>query len=300
MKARWILFACLLLAGWASAAHSGGGDSPTTTFDVQSAFGEESAWTQGYLERAARHLVRWMDAPGVAPPEHIRVELKRDPRLGGIAGAAGPTALSFTSNVWPEERFRRWILAHELANLMACHYAGSGGFPSDWWSDGRSPFPEYASVLVMAHLGYVEDAAWRKSVHRGKGDHALFWQLHRKHGFDLFARFFALVRSDGVDLGRIGKTWPHADEVRSAYTIAYLSLAAGQNLADVVRAAGIGNEPSDWQAIHPDKPFTPYVVTPAEVQGILDARERLFAEGAGDAPADALARYRAGGAFAAR
>ena len=136
MKARWILFACLVLAGLAPAALSGGDDPPATTFDVTSAFGEESAWTQGYLERSAKLLVRWMDAPGVAPPERIPVELRKDPRFGGIAGAAGPTSLSFTSNVWPEERFRHWILAHELANLMACHYAGSGGFPSDWWSNG--------------------------------------------------------------------------------------------------------------------------------------------------------------------
>ena len=152
----------------------------------------------------------------------------------------------------------------------------------------------------MAHLGYVEDAAWRKSMSRGKADHALYWTLHREHGFELFARFFALLRSDGVDLGRIGKTWPNADEARSAYAIAYLSLAAGQNLADVVRAAGVGDAPADWSAIHPDKPFRPYVVTATEVQGILDTRERLFGQGASEVPEDEVTRFRAGGAFVAR
>lgn len=297
MARRWLLAWVVLLALAAPGSTWGADEASPTRFVIESEFGEESAWTESYLTRVVKVIARWMDAPDVAPPASIQVELKKDPNLGGIAGAAGPTALAFTSNVWPEERYRRWILAHELANLLAHHYGGAGGYPSDWWSNGRSPFPEYVAVLVMAHLGYVEDAAWRKSAHRGKPDHELFWRLHRRYGFDLFAHFFALIRADGVDLGRIGQTWPRADAARSAYTIAYLSLAAEENLAELVRAHGVGNEPSDWRAIHPDKPFEAYEVTPAAVERILAERERLFGSQAEEPDPEARKRYRSGGAF---
>jgi len=264
-------------------------------FRVETEFGMESVWTEGYLVRAARVLTRLMDTPDVQPPTRIAVTLTKDPKSGGIGGAASATELRFTSNVWPEEPFRHWILAHELTNLFAHHYAGSGGFPSDWWSNGRSPFPEYVSCLVMAQLGFVEDAAWRKGVGKGKRDHELYWTLHRAHGFELFAKFFRLLRADGVDLGKIGKTWPHADAMRSTYAIAYLSLAAGQNLATVFRDHGIGKKPSDWDAIHPDKPFEEYEVAPKTVDLLLATRERLFVARAKDGKAEPLrARFRAG------
>jgi hypothetical protein len=245
-------------------------------FLMESDFGEESRWALPYLERCHAELVRMMDRRDVAPPRGIRVALVRDPNLGGIAGAAGPGGLRFTSNVWPEERIRRWILAHELTNLFAARYADGGGYPSDWWSDGRSPFPEYVACLLMKKLGYAEDAEWRRGVHAGKPDHELFWRLHESHGFEIFARFFALLREDGVHLGRIGEPWPGADEVRTAYAIAYLSRSAGTNLAPLFREHAIGREPPDWRQRLPRFPFAPYVVTEEEVEAILAVREHLF------------------------
>lgn len=111
--------------------------SPRTEFVVQSELGDESAWTKPYLEGAARVLTTLMNNPEVAPPEKVVVSLKNDPKSKGIRGKASATSLSYTSNVWPKEGTRLWILAHELANLSAAHYAGGGGFPSDWWSNGR-------------------------------------------------------------------------------------------------------------------------------------------------------------------
>jgi hypothetical protein len=262
--------ACAVLA-----ACEGAKPSPTT-FTIRSEFGAESAWVEDYLHRATRVLVRMFDAPDVAPPKAISVELKKDPKSQGVGGWASPTALGFSSNLWPDEPYRHWILVHELLNLYAAHYGGAGGYPSDWWSNGRSPFPTYACCLVLAQLGLIEDAAWLKGTKKGQRDHDLYWALHRRHGFELFARFFRLVRADGIDLGKIGAPWPRADERRSLYTVAYLSLAAGENLASVVAEHGVGKKPSDWDAIHPDKPFTEYEVTAAEVEALLAVRKRLF------------------------
>ena len=220
-----------------------------------------------------------MDAPAVSPPKEIAVELKRDPKNQGVGGGATPTSLVFSSSSWPDEQWRHWILVHELVNLFAAHYAGSGGMPSDWWANGRSPFPTYACCLVLAQLGNVEDAAWLKGTKQGNADHELYWVLHRKYGFELFAKFLALLRADGLDLGKIGAPWPTADAKRSLYAAAYLSIAAGENLAPVLREHGIGKKPSDWDVIHPERPFVEYEVTKGAVDALVAAHKRLF-EGA--------------------
>jgi hypothetical protein len=251
---------------------------PEERFKIDSAFGEESRWTHDYLNDAWSLLVRLMDNVQVDPPMGIQVRLKKDKELHGIAGYASSSEIGFTSNVWPKDRDRLWILAHELVNLFACHYGGAGGFPSDWWSNGRSPFPEYVSCLVMEELGYKEAAAYRREIQQGEPDHDLFWKLHEQFGFKLFARFFALVRADGIDLGCVGEHWPYPDEARSAYTMAYLSIAAGTNLAKLFREHRIGREPPDWKQIHLQIPYVPYEVTAEEVDRVIAVREHLFSK----------------------
>ena len=229
-----------------------------------------------FLKRAARVLARLLDTPGVPPPKAIDVELKKDPKNMGVGGWASPTAIGFSSSSWPDEQWRHWILVHELVNLYAHHYGGAGGYPSDWWANGRSPFPTYACCLVLANIGLIEDAAWLKGTAKGKPDHDLYWALHTRFGFELFGRFLRLVRADGIDMGKIGAPWPNADARRSLYTVAYLSLAADENLAELIRAHGIGKKPADWDGIHPDKPFKEYEVTANAVDGLLAGRKRLF------------------------
>ena len=247
-----------LLAGGEGVLPAGG---QKERFLVESEFGKESAWTEPFLNDAWKVLVRLMDNGRIKPPRGIGVTLEKDPDFGGIGGYASPVSIGFTSNAWPKDRDRIWILAHELTNLFAAHYGGAGGFPADWWSNGRSPFPEYVSCLVMEELGYREAAAYRREGAREKADHVLFWKLHERYGFRLFSRFFKLVSADGLDMGNVGRPWPFPDEARAAYTIAYLSIAAGTNLAPLCREHLIGREPSDWKRIHPEIVFLPYNVT---------------------------------------
>lgn len=245
-------------------------------FEIRSEFGDESAWVAEWLERAHGQLVRMLDNGKVEPPAGIRVELRRDPALRGVGGAATERTLSFTSDRWPRDQWRLWILAHELTNLFTHHYAGAGGYPSDWWADGRSPFPVYAAAQVAEKLGEKETARWLKTVDQEKPDQRLIWKLHERFGFKVFARAIKLLREDGIDLGRIGAGWPAADERRSAWTIAYLSIAAGTNLAPLFREHGIGTEPPDWRARHPERPFTVYAVSDREVADLIELRVHLF------------------------
>jgi len=275
----------------ASCAASRPAPLPPVEFALESGFGEESDWVRAYLAASAETLVRLMDQPEVAPPRSIKVTLEKDPDAQGLGGWAAPTEIGFVSDQWPKEPFRLWILTHELANLVAAHYAGHGGFPSDWWSNGRSPFPIYISGLVLRELGYADEAAWLRSDYAEEPDHELYWALHERYGFALFARTLRLLRGDDLDLGEIEPPWPHPSSVRSAYTVAYLSLAAGTNLTATVLSYGIGHEPADWKDVHPELPFEEYGVSADEVDDIQRALERMFDEAA---PEAARALFRAG------
>lgn len=281
----------ILPLGCAACAASHPAPAPPVEFVIESGFGEESEWVRAYLADSAETLVRLMDQPEVAPPPSVKVTLQRDPGVQGLGGWAAPTEIGFVSDQWPKERFRLWILTHELANLFAAHYAGHGGFPSDWWSNGRSPFPIYLCGLVLAELGYDDEAAWLRSEYADEPDHELYWALDKRYGFALFARTLRLLREDDLDLGEIEPPWPHPSPVRSAYTIAYLSLAAGTNLTAAVLAFGIGREPADWKNVHPEIPFEEYGVSADEVDAIQRARQRLFD---GAAPEEARTLFRVG------
>jgi hypothetical protein len=288
-KVKRVVFAlCLAIPACATQEPAAG---PAVEFAIESEFGAESDWVRAHLEACAASLARLMDQPDLPPPRRIAVTLEKDPEAEGLGGWATPTEIGFTSDQRPQETFRLWILTHELANLFAAHYAGHGGFPSDWWSNGRSPFPVYASGLVLQELGHADVALWLRSSNADQPDHELYWTLHERFGFALFARTLRLLREDDLDLGAIEPEWPHPNRIRSAYTIAYLSSAAGENLTRMVMAFGIGREPDDWTEVHPEIPFEAYTVSEAEVDEIQRARAAIRTPGA---PEAARTRFRSG------
>ena len=244
---------------------------------LENGFGDEAEWTIEHLNKAHRQLVRMMDNPDIEPPRGIKLTLVKED-TGALEGYAAPDHIKFVSDQWPREAQRIWILTHELTNLFASHYAGAGGFPSDWWSNGRSPFPVYMAGVVSEAVVEQEVADWIKAIDQEHDDQRLYWALHDKYGFQLFADFFKLLRKDGVDLGFVGTDeYPAPDECRSAYTLAYLSIAAGDNLAPIAREHGIGKKPDDWDERHAELgEFVEYSISDAEVTRAMESRKRLF------------------------
>ena len=244
---------------------------------LENGFGDEAEWSIEHLNKAHRHLVRMMDNPDVEPPRGIKLTLVKDD-TGALEGYAAPDHIKFVSDQWPREAQRIWILTHELTNLFANHYAGAGGFPSDWWSNGRSPFPVYMAGVVSEAIVEQEVADWIKAIDQEHDDQRLYWALHDKYGFKLFADFFKLLRKDGVDLGFVGNDeYPAPDECRSVYTLAYLSIAAGDNLAPIAREHGIGKKPNDWDERHAELgEFVQYSISDTEVARAIESRKRLF------------------------
>ena len=241
-------------------------------FVVKSDFPSQTPWVKKMLERSSSELNKMFLNPNVQIPKKIIVRIKKDTRLKSIRANARKfdNSINFTSNVWQQDKYRIWIMIHELINLLSSYY-GSDGYPSDWWSNGRSPFPEYVAVLVMHRLGYKKEAIWRKSVHEDKNDHKFYWTLHKRFGTKLFKDFFALIKKHNIKLDKIGKPWPHPDKERSLTALALLSLAANKNLANLAKHYKIGEKPKDWYNRHPEIKFIPYSITPKEIEKRIEA-----------------------------
>ncbi len=231
-------------------------------FIIHSDFPKQNVWVKRLLQNAHKIIHKNLHHELATEPKKITIIIKRKSKMKGIGGSANfqKNTLSFKSNLWQEDRYRRWILIHELVNLLSAHY-GSQGYPSDWWSNGRSPFPVYVTWFVLKELRYVQDVHWLKKQYQNKKDHQLYWALHEEYGMELFRRFFYYLKRDEVSLNKIGKPWPHPDKRRSLYAMGYLSLSAKKNLAKTFQKYEIGKKPSDWRLRHREIRFIPYKIT---------------------------------------
>lgn len=246
-------------------------------FDIRSDFPQQNPWVKKLLVKSAKFLEENLASDSATIPRKVIVTIKKDPKSRGISGNANGynNSINFKSSTWFQNKYTEWILVHELVNLLTSYY-GSKAYPSDWWANGRSPFPIYITSIVLKELGYKKGAKWTRTLHMDQLDQQFFWKLDKKYGIDLFQRFFTLLQLDGVDLKKIGKRWPHPDKVRTAYALTYLSLAAGVNLAPVALKHNIGKKPSDWHKRHPKIPFYNYKVSSKNIQTLVYLREQLL------------------------
>lgn len=247
------LFANLLLAN--------------TKFEIYSDFPKETKWVKPLLQNSLKHLNKMFLNPYTSLPKIIRVTIKKDTRMNSISANASRfnSSINFKSNLWQKDKYRVWILIHELTNLLASYY-GTQAYPSDWWANGRSPFPEYISVKIMHKLGFKKEALWRKNVHINKSDHKFFWYLDKEYGTKLFKDFFLLIKKHNIDLSKVGKPWPTPDKKRTTLSLSLLSIAAKKNLAKIARFYKIGDKPKDWHLRHPRIKFIPYIITEEEIK----------------------------------
>jgi hypothetical protein len=179
----------------------------------------------------------------------------------------------------------------------------SGGWPTDWWADHQSAFPNLMDFHIMNTIG-VEDndpnlvkaaAAQKKRFYPG-GDTAdakvvaldnVFALMPGGDGYAGFSHMFSMVTGDGVKWDNLGV--PNPDVKRSEYVVAYMSLAAGQSVLKTLQGPGangggnICNDTSDGMAN--DKPYT---CSSANVDAIATAHCAANANGKKAADMQAL------------
>jgi hypothetical protein len=135
------------------------------------------------------------------------------------------------------------LTLHELVN----QWTGlvSGGWPTDWWADHRSPFPNSMDAHIMDAVGMtdVAKAQSKRFNDPGSGDYdaevGMFDDIFNIYGFDGYRQAFSLVKQDNLDWDALGD---NPSELRSEYVIAYLSLPAHKDLSPGMVKAGVGGK----------------------------------------------------------
>jgi hypothetical protein len=226
--------------------------------------------------------------PAKGLPFHIQVEA---PNGGAHTGSNFGEGIGVTGDAfWNNSSYRNaagqtvnvpgfWgylLTLHEAVNVWTGWV--SPGWPTDWWADHRSPFPNSMDYRVMTSIGTSQNNATLLNAadmqHRRMGvpgineydsEVAMFDNFYDRYGgYDGFVRAFKLVQADGMQWDRLGAN-PSA--ARTHYVIAYLHLGFGTT-ADLTKsdfiAAGVGSK--DTQVSN----YTAQIST-AAVKGVGDA-----------------------------
>ena len=144
---------------------------------------------------------------------------------------------------------------HEMINDFTGQV--SGGWPTDFWADHVSAFPNSMDWHIMALLGtknndpnLTKASAAQKARFYPGGDSVdarvgMFDQIFDlpNYGFGGLSRVFAWVGKDKLSWDGLGVANP--DKKRTEYVMAYLSLGAGKQVTSIMQAANVGNGKDD-------------------------------------------------------
>jgi len=136
----------------------------------------------------------------------------------------------------------------------------SGGWPTDWWADHISAFPNWGDYRIMLTIGnntmnpnLLSAAAAQKGNFWPGGSRpdprvqmfdAIF--LLPGFGFGGYTHLMQMQQGDKIMWDNLGVANP--SQKRSEYVLAYMSLAAGQNLLPMAQMATICNNVPDGTA----------------------------------------------------
>jgi hypothetical protein len=209
---------------------------------------------------------------------------------------------AFVGNAYGATGFWGYLLSlHEAINDWTG--MASGGWPTDWWADHQSAFPNLMDFHIMQTIGVdnadqnlMKAAAAQKKRFYPGGDSSdpkvvaldnVFMLMPGGDGYAGFSHMFAMVTGDNLKWDGLGV--PNPDVKRSEYVVAYMSLAAGQSVLKTLQGPGangggnICNGTPDGTA--GDKPYT---CSQANVEAIATAHCAAIANGKKAADMQAL------------
>lgn len=209
---------------------------------------------------------------------------------------------AFVGNAYGATGFWGYLLAlHEAINDWTG--MASGGWPTDWWADHQSAFPNLMDFHVMNTIGVENNdqnlikaaAAQKKRFYPG-GDSSdpkvvaldnVYMLMPNGDGYAGFSHMFALQTADGVKWDNLGV--PNPDVKRSEYVVAYMSLAAGQSVLKTLQGPGPNGGGNICNGTPDGTPTDkPYTCSQANVDAIATAHCAANANGKRAADMQAL------------
>jgi hypothetical protein len=159
-----------------------------------------------------------------------------DPKLGAstgvtVTGDAYPNGYNSPRGLSVPGFWGYLLTLHEFVNVWTGEM--TSGWPTDWWADHRSPFPNAMDEEVFRDLGnrqnnqVLRNAATaqheRYTISEPDPQVQMFVRFFDAFGgFAAYNRVFALVRGDGLEWDTVSPSNP--SPTRTEYVIAYLQL----------------------------------------------------------------------------
>jgi MYXO-CTERM domain-containing protein len=223
------------------------------------------------------------------------------------------TGDAFTNVSYGVTGFYGYLLSlHEAINQWTG--LSTPGWPTDYWADHVSAFPNEMDWRIMGTLGAsLSDA---NLVAASPAQKARFWpggdsedsrvQMfdnmfilpNMGDGYQGFSRIFSYVQGDALNWNNLALNGANPDERRSEYVAAYLSLGAGQSVLPIMQTPSAGYSSTTswpvcdgaWDGVSGD-PNPSYTCSEANIDAIATAHCAIAANGK---PAADLASLQAG------
>jgi hypothetical protein len=180
------------------------------------------------------------------------------------------------------------FIVHEFVNQWTGLAINGGGWPTDWWANHRSPFPNAMDPIILAELGQTDAAKAQKARFVPGGDSAdvqvpLFTEIFDTFGgWPMLRTFFAMLKNDGMQWQSLRDPPNFTQQTQfvsgnpspllANYVVAYMNLATGADLKSRFDAADIGTAPPNWDN---STPFKTYHLDANAIAGIAGAHCRL-------------------------
>ena len=223
------------------------------------------------------------------------------------------TGDAFTNNSYGVDGFYGYLLAlHEGINDWTG--LSTPGWPTDYWADHVSGFPNEMDWRIMGTLGaslndpnLIAASPAQKARFWPGGDSedsrvqmfdSIFTLPKMGNGYQGFSRIFGYVQGDGVNWDNVATGGANPDERRSEYVAAYLSLGAGESILPILQTPSSGYSSTKswpacsgaWDGVSGD-PDPSYTCSEANIDAIATAHCSIAANGK---PAADLSSLRSG------
>lgn len=220
------------------------------------------------------------------------------------------TGDAFTNSSYGVTGFYGYLLAlHEAINDWTG--LSTPGWPTDYWADHVSAFPNEMDWRIMGALGaslndpnLTAASPAQKARFWPGGDSEdsrvqmfdeIFVLPEMGDGFEGFSRVFGYVKGDGLDWDEVATNGANPDERRSEYVAAYLSLGAGHSVLPILKTPPSGYSTStswavcngQWDGVSGD-PNPSYTCSEANIDAIATAHCSIAANGKPSAALSAL------------
>lgn len=211
---------------------------------------------------------------------------------------------AFTGTAYQATSFWGYLLSlHEAINDWTG--MSSPGWPTDWWADHQSAFPNLMDFRIMNTIGVANSdqnlttaATAQKARFYPGGDSAdpkvvaldnVYNAMPGGDGYAGFSKMFALQKGDGLNWDNLGV--PNPDVKRSEYVAAYMSLAARQAVLPILQGPGVNGGGDICNDVQDSSGDAPYTCSEADIDAIATAHCSIVANGN---PASDLSALQAG------